>query len=246
MPPAWLTILGWSAIGIGATSAAWVVYDLVVVGHRQQMRVMAVVWPVTALYFGPVAVWGCRRFGWPKSPQWRREHGYDDPPERPGWSSVAVGVSHCGAGCSLGDLIAKWCVFAVGATVAGLSLIPEYIGDYILALSLGVAFQYFAIAPMRDLGVGKGLVEAAKADVLAQRVRGRPLRVDGAHAAGVVPRPAPRGRPCRLLVLDADRHGARLLHGLAGGPVAHPGRDQRGHVTTHTLLAFSLPGTIPL
>ena len=39
------------------------------------------------------------------------------------------------------------------------------IGDYLAALALGIAFQYFAIAPMRGLGLGSGLVEAAKADV---------------------------------------------------------------------------------
>lgn len=32
---------------------------------------------------------------------------------------------------------------------------------------LGIAFQYFAIAPMRGLGRRKGLVEAAKADFLS-------------------------------------------------------------------------------
>ena len=40
-------------------------------------------------------------------------------------------------------------------------------GDYIAALSLGVAFQYFAIAPMRGLGMRKGLIRAAQADGLS-------------------------------------------------------------------------------
>jgi hypothetical protein len=52
-------------------------------------------------------------------------------------------------------------VFAIGATIAGLALIPEYIGDYLASLALGIAFQYFAIAPMRGLGLRKGLIEAA-------------------------------------------------------------------------------------
>lgn len=44
-----------------------------------------VVWPITALYSGPVAIWGYRRFGWSKSPRWRDEHGYgDEPPKRRG------------------------------------------------------------------------------------------------------------------------------------------------------------------
>jgi hypothetical protein len=167
MPPAWLTIVSWLAIALALASAAWIAADLWLRGRRQQMGVMEAVWPITALYYGPVAVWGYRRFGWPKSPAWRAEHGYDDPPERPGWSTIATGVSHCGAGCTLGDLCAEWAVFGLGATIIGLSLLPEYIGDYLLAVSFGIAFQYFAIAPMRGLGVRKGLIEAAKADVLS-------------------------------------------------------------------------------
>ncbi|MDQ6837775.1 MAG: DUF4396 domain-containing protein [Actinomycetota bacterium] len=54
----------------------------------------------------------------------------DEPPERPRWASVATGVSHCGSGCSLGDLIAERVVFGIGATLAGLALFPEYIADY--------------------------------------------------------------------------------------------------------------------
>lgn len=163
----WLTDLSWVAIGVAVLSAAWIVWDLYSRGHRQQMGVMEAVWPVTALYFGPVAVWGYRRFGWPTSPAWLSEHGLDEPPGVPRWSSVAIGVSHCGAGCSLGDLIAEWCIFGIGATIAGVALFPEYIADYVATLSLGIAFQYFAIAPMRGLGVRDGLVAAAKADVLS-------------------------------------------------------------------------------
>ncbi len=58
-------------------------------------------------------------------------------------------------------------MFALGATIIGLSLLPEYIGDYVLALTFRIAFQYFAIAPMRGLGLRKGLVKAAKANFLS-------------------------------------------------------------------------------
>lgn len=168
MPPAWLTIVAWTALGVALVCAAWISFDLFFKRHRQQMRVMETVWPITALYFGPVAVWGYRRFGWPKSPRWRNEHGYgNEPPVRPGWSSVATSVAHCGAGCTLGDLVAEWCVFGLGVTIANLALVPEYIGDFVAAVALGIVFQYFAIAPMRGLAFKKGLLEAAKADVLS-------------------------------------------------------------------------------
>jgi hypothetical protein len=127
------------------------------------MRIMEVVWPVTGLYFGPAAVAAYRAWGRPKTMRWQQEHG--EPPNKPGYAITATGVSHCGAGCTLGDVIAEFAVFGLGATVAGTALGAEYIADYIAAVALGIAFQYFAIAPMRGLSLRKGLIEAAKADV---------------------------------------------------------------------------------
>ena len=66
---------------------------------------------------------------------------------------------------TLGDIIAEFAVFGLGATVAGLTLGAEYIGDYFAAVALGIVFQYLAIAPMRGLSLRKGLIVAAKADV---------------------------------------------------------------------------------
>ena len=164
MPPAWLTALSWAALAAGFASAAWIVYDIYGRGYRQQhMKIMEAVWPVTALYFGPAAVAAYRAWGRPSTHRWQARHG--DPPARPGYAGVAVDVCHCGAGCTLGDIIAEFAIFGLGATVAGLALGAEYIGDYLAALALGIFFQYFAIAPMRGLSLRKGLIEAAKADI---------------------------------------------------------------------------------
>lgn len=170
MPATWLTALSWAMLAAGFASAGWILVDIYGRGHRQQMPVMEAVWPITALYFGPLAVAGYRAWGRPKSPRWRDERGDGEdaqPPNTPGYATTAVGVSHCGAGCTLGDIIAEFAVFGLGVTIGGLALPAEYVGDYILALALGIGFQYFAIAPMRGLGVRKGLIEAAKADVLS-------------------------------------------------------------------------------
>jgi hypothetical protein len=86
---------------------------------------------------------------------------------RPWWVTIAMEVSHCGAGCSLGDVIAEFAIFGLGLTIAGLALGAEYIGDYIFALAFGIVFQYFAIAPMRGLGLKDGLVAATKADFIS-------------------------------------------------------------------------------
>jgi hypothetical protein len=88
-------------------------------------------------------------------------------PARPRWVTLATEVSHCGAGCSLGDLIAEWTIYALALTVAGQALFAEYIGDFALALGLGIVFQYFAIAPMRGLGLKDGLKAAARADFIS-------------------------------------------------------------------------------
>jgi len=76
-------------------------------------------------------------------------------------------VSHCGAGCTLGDIIAEFAVFTIALQLFGRGLLPEYTGDYAGALALGVLFQYFAIAPMRGIGFRDGVVAAAKADILS-------------------------------------------------------------------------------
>jgi Domain of unknown function (DUF4396) len=86
---------------------------------------------------------------------------------RPRWVSMAIEVSHCGSGCTLGDVIAEFAIFGLGLTIAGLTLGAEYVGDFIVALAFGIIFQYFAIAPMRGLGLKDGLIAAAKADFIS-------------------------------------------------------------------------------
>jgi hypothetical protein len=86
---------------------------------------------------------------------------------RPRWVTMAIEVSHCGSGCTLGDVISEFAIFALGLTIAGLALGAEYIGDFIVALAFGIIFQYFAIAPMRGLGLKDGLIAAAKADFIS-------------------------------------------------------------------------------
>lgn len=88
-------------------------------------------------------------------------------PGRPFWAGTAVSATHRGAGCVLGDLIAEWMVFAAGLQLLGFGLPAEYLPDYVLALGWGILFQYFVIAPMRQLAAGEGLKLAAKADFLA-------------------------------------------------------------------------------
>ncbi len=161
MPAAWLTWTSWVALVVAFVCAGEILFDIFGRGNRQRMRIMEVVWPVTALYFGPLASIGYRRFGRPQ------RRGGEDGSEKPMSASVAVAVSHCGAGCTLGDIVGGFVVLAAGLEIAGLALWPEYLVDYALAFSLGVLFQYLTIAPMRGLGPRKALVAAVKADALS-------------------------------------------------------------------------------
>ena len=165
MVPTWLTVLSWVSIALALLCAVFILYDIFGRGYRQQMGIMEAVWPVTALYFGPGAIWAYYRWGRPKSEKWQEET--DSSPEKSFAASTATGVSHCGAGCTLGDIIGATFVFVIGWEIAGLSLWPEYIVDYTLAFTLGIIFQYFSIAPMRGLGFVEGIKAALKADTLS-------------------------------------------------------------------------------
>jgi hypothetical protein len=190
MAPTWLTTVAWCYLGVCLVCAAAVTYDIFFNRRRQPMGVMDAVYPITALYFGPFAfaLYGL----WARSParpaavlnprsgsaepqMARAPHmavataGHDTrhAHAKPRWVSMAIEVSHCGAGCTLGDLIAEWLIFALALTIAGRALFAEYAGDYALALALGILFQYFAIAPMRGLDLEDGLIAAAKADFIS-------------------------------------------------------------------------------
>lgn len=165
MVPSWLTVLAWVALGLALLTSAVIAADVYVRGNRQRMRIMEPVWIVTALYVGPLTWPAYTRWGRPASPAHQERTGVSD--EHGESVSVLLGVSHCGAGCTIGDIIGAWLVFVAGWQLLGLALPAEYAVSFTLAFGLGIAFQYFSIAPMRDLGFRQGIVAALKADTLS-------------------------------------------------------------------------------
>lgn len=166
MPPAWLETIAWVSLGVAFVCAGAIAWDMLVRGYRQPMRVMEAVWPVTALYLGPLGLWAYWQWGRPKSARYVEERG--EPEGRTFGVRVAVGASHCGAGCTLGDIIATWIVFAAGLSIAGLALPYEYLFDFTFAFILGIAFQFWSIRPMRsELARDDVLRRALKADTLS-------------------------------------------------------------------------------
>ena len=85
----------------------------------------------------------------------------------PMWATILVGVSHCGAGCVIGDLVGEWLVYGTGAKIDGESIWGELPVDYAFALLFGIAFRYFSIAPMSGEYGLKSVWRAAKADILS-------------------------------------------------------------------------------
>jgi hypothetical protein len=177
MIPSWLHWLAICSLALGGACAAGVALD--VFRHPQRMWIMNLVWPLTALFGTVFWTWGYVRFGRLSTEEAAADAKVrsDDPPGKKkgfGWK-VAEGASHCGAGCTLGDIVAEWLAFAVPAVAVAFGwqwLFPEktfavWVLDYLLAFGFGIVFQYFTIAPMRNLGVGDGLKTALKADALS-------------------------------------------------------------------------------
>jgi hypothetical protein len=151
-----------------------------VAGHPQHMWIMNVVWPVTALFGTGLSLWLYFRYGTlaTKEKMHAAKQQGQDPPSRretPFPAMVAKGAAHCGSGCCLGDIAAEWLAFSVPVVAVWFGwhgifsekIFAVWVLDFVFAFVLGVAFQYFTIAPMRHLGPVQGLWQALKADALS-------------------------------------------------------------------------------
>ena len=177
MVPGWLQTLSMAYVILAIICAMAVVADLV--ARPQKMWIMNLVWPLTALYAGPFALWAYHALG--REPRRHASLPHATPggapagmareergaAERPFWQPALVGSTHCGAGCAVGDFIGEWLVFATGLMLLGSMLFTHYLVAFVLAYVFGIFFQYFAIAPMRGLGFRDGIWAAVKADTLS-------------------------------------------------------------------------------
>ncbi len=170
--PAWLHILSIISLVVAIACSAVIVADET--RRRQHMWIMNLVWPLCALFGSLLWLAFYWRDGRGMTPEQMQEMktGESMGDDTPMAIAVAKGSSHCGAGCALGDIIAEWLAFAVPSVAVafgwrslfGEKMFAVWVLDYLVAFALGVAFQFFTIAPMRHLSVGKGIVAALKAD----------------------------------------------------------------------------------
>lgn len=152
------------SIALGLCSAAIIAIDLV--RRPQQMTVMNVVWILSGLWSGIFGVWAYFAFGRNKTLRGVKMRSMDM--KRPHWQSVALSTLHCGAGCTLADIVGELLQLHVSLTVGGSLLFGGWIMDYVLALAFGVGFQYLAIRQMNpDMRSGKVIGRAVKADFLS-------------------------------------------------------------------------------
>jgi hypothetical protein len=164
-----LTLLAWISLAAAFASAFVILIDEI--RHPQKMAVMNIVWPISALYFSLFALWAYFRIGRSNTKAAMAKgmsKGKSDRDGPPTLTQVAIGTSHCGAGCTIADVFTEFGIAATGLILFGSVLWTEYLLDFVVAWAVGIAFQYFAIKPMRDdLSPAGALWAAIKADTFS-------------------------------------------------------------------------------
>lgn len=164
-------ILAWVIISL--LSALYIAYDLY--HHPQKMRIMNSVWIINALWGGAFVLWAYFNYGREAAPL--HTH-YDEVekasqekmqgmamegmtmPKRKRWQSLSLNALHCGAGCTLADMLVFTLSFFVSFSFWG-----QWLTSYVVALVIGVFFQYCALREMnRHSDVQTLIKKAAMAD----------------------------------------------------------------------------------
>ncbi|GBQ13990.1 DUF4396 domain-containing protein [Swaminathania salitolerans] len=174
-----MTILIDLWLALSVIAVLWIASDCR--ARPQHMRIMDVTWPLTGLYFGPLALWFYHRLG--RAPEKSHQHhhhhqhhqhehhhhGHDhDRGQAVSARSTFVSTTHCGGGCALGDLIGETLVGLLSLTLFGSALVAGWTLDFVLAFGLGIVFQYLSIRPMNpDMPPAQALREALKADTFS-------------------------------------------------------------------------------
>lgn len=158
--PGWLTPVSWLFVGVALLSAAVIAYDIVGRGQRQRVGAMNVVWPITGLYLGPLAVSAYLRYGRLGSETRQAAHGSPRAKDRPAeaFSAGAPG----GAASLIGHVLGVPVVVLLGLTIAGLELWAMIAAVAMIAVALLFTYEFFfSTVPARRLSPGQGVGVAA-------------------------------------------------------------------------------------
>jgi len=158
--PAWLTPVSWMFVGIALLSAAFIAYDILARGHRQRAAAMNLIWPATALYFGPLAVWAYLRYGRPRSDGRQAEHG--TVPEKDLTTAALTGGTPGGTASLIGHVIGVPLIVLSGLTIAGLDLWAMIAAVAVIAVAFLFAYEFlYSTVPARRLSGGQAVGVAA-------------------------------------------------------------------------------------
>lgn len=111
--------------------------------HPQAMKIMDAVWIINALYGGILILVAYFVFG-----RQGKKHQH--------WERMSLNTLHCGAGCTLADIIGLF----ISEFIA-MNMTENFIVCYILALFIGVFFQYTAMREMDHHTETKTLLKKA-------------------------------------------------------------------------------------
>lgn len=168
--PDWLHSLARISLVLSAVCAVVIVADILR-GNKQHMWIMNVVWPITALYGSVFALYAYFKLGRLSSHKVMMEAKArgETPPgkKKSDWQASFMGATHCGSGCTLGDILAEWLIVFFPFSLFGHELFGAWALDFVFAFALGIAFQYFTIVPMKQLSRWQGIWAAVKADTLS-------------------------------------------------------------------------------
>jgi hypothetical protein len=132
--PDWLRILSWAYLSVSFVYAAIIIGDEL--RRPQKMMIMNFVWPITALYLGPAALWGYLKSG-SKMAEHHRPQLQGEILAEPNAltrEQVTLATTQCEAGCASGDIVSEWLVFAMGLTFAGGEFPPRLTLDLLLGV----------------------------------------------------------------------------------------------------------------
>lgn len=165
-----LHTIGVTSLILAGVSSLVIIVDILS-GHRQHMMIMNFVYPLTALYAGPLVLpvyFTLGRKSTAKTMRAAKSHNHSSHSgQKPFWQSVVIGALHCGSGCTLGDILAEILLLIIPFSLFGMNMYGAWVVDFIFAFAIGILFQYYSIKPMRDLSPWEALKAALKADTFS-------------------------------------------------------------------------------
>ena len=151
--PDYLYPVSWLFVAVGIISAAIILHDVYSRGFRQDKKAMEVVWAITALYFGPVALLAYYKWGRANSSKARE---LTKSPFHGGWARTFTDGTPGGAAATVAHFIGVPLVVTSGLMIAGTNLWVLIIAIALLAVALLFLFEKF----VAGISTGRALLTA--------------------------------------------------------------------------------------